>query len=106
MEHEMLENTLKIKGISQHFEGVAGLTDHYAVSKVDRGRQLIRDFNINTEKTWLIGDTTHDHEVAAELGVKCILIADGHQSKKRLLQTGGIVIDNLNQLITGNYTGL
>jgi phosphoglycolate phosphatase len=100
MEHEMLEKTLKMKGISQFFEGVAGLTDHYAVSKVERGRQLIRDFNIDIDTTWLIGDTTHDFEVATELGVKCILIADGHQSKERLKQTGGVVIGSLEELVT------
>ncbi len=100
MEHEMLEKTLKMKGISQFFDGVAGLTDHYAVSKVERGRQLIRDFNIDIETTWLIGDTTHDFEVATELGAKCILIADGHQSKERLMQTGGVVIGSLEELAT------
>lgn len=104
MEHEMLEKTLKIKGISQYFEGIGGLTDHYAVSKVGRGRQLIRDFNIDVKTTWLIGDTTHDFEVATELGVKCILIADGHQSEEKLRKTGGVIIGNLMELITGNFT--
>jgi len=104
MKHEMLEKTLKMKGISQFFEGVAGLTDHYAVSKIEQGMQLIRDFNIEIEKTWLIGDTIHDFEVATKLGVKCILIADGHQSTERLTQTGGIVIGSLNELIDGNFS--
>jgi len=99
MEHEMLEKTLKKKGISKFFEGVAGLKDHYAISKIEQGMQLITDYQIDVEKTWLIGDTIHDFEVAAELGVKCILIADGHQSTKRLTKTGAIVIDRLNQLI-------
>jgi phosphoglycolate phosphatase len=100
MEHRMLEKTLEKKGVSDFFEGVAGLHDHYAVSKVEQGLQLIQQFNINTENTWLIGDTIHDFEVATSLGVKCILIADGHQSKQRLLHTGGKVLDNLNQLVT------
>jgi len=102
MEHQMLEKTLKLKGITQFFEGVAGLNDHFAVSKIDLGRQLIDDFKIDTENVWLIGDTIHDYEVATELGIKCILIADGHQSKERLSQTGGIVIDELKQLVTKN----
>ncbi|HSH20017.1 MAG TPA: HAD hydrolase-like protein [Draconibacterium sp.] len=103
MEHEMLENTLEKKGIANFFEGIAGLKDHYAVSKIEQGTKLIRDFNIEIEKTWLIGDTIHDYEVASELGVKCILIADGHQSAKRLLQTGGIVIESLQELFNTNY---
>ena len=104
MEHEMLEKTLELKGISQFFEGVAGLKDHFAVSKIEVGRQFIHDFGINREKTWLIGDTIHDFEVAQQLGIKCILIADGHQTLERLENTGGIVIDNIQQLIAGNFS--
>jgi phosphoglycolate phosphatase len=100
MEHQMLEKTLKLKGIADFFEGVAGLKDHYAVSKIELGRKLISDYKIDTEQVWLIGDTLHDFEVATELGIKCILIADGHQSAERLQQTGGIVIDDLSELIT------
>jgi len=103
MEHEMLEKTLEMKGITRFFEGVAGLQDHYAVSKIEQGKQLISNFKIDIEKTWLIGDTIHDFEVATELGVKCVLIADGHQSVERLKQTGGIVIDDLKQLISKKY---
>ena len=100
MEHNMLEKTLKLKGIADFFEGVSGLNDHYAVSKIESGRQLISDFKIDIEEVWLIGDTIHDFEVATELGIKCVLIADGHQSVERLKQTGGIVIDDLSELIT------
>jgi phosphoglycolate phosphatase len=103
MEHEMLEKTLKIKGIFHFFEGIAGLKDHYAVSKIDVGIQLISDFGINRESTLMIGDTTHDFEVAQQLGVKCILIADGHQTPERLTKTGGTVIESLNGLISRNY---
>jgi len=103
MEHQMLENTLKMKGITHFFEGVAGLKDHYAVSKIELGKQLISDYKIDTDKVWLIGDTLHDFEVATELAIKCILIADGHQSTERLMQTGGMVIGDLNQLISKKY---
>ena len=102
MEHEMLEETLKLKGIFNFFEGVAGLRDHYAVSKIDVGKKLILDYEINRENTLMIGDTTHDFEVAEQLGVKCILIANGHQSVERLRKTGGMVIDDLKQLVTKN----
>jgi phosphoglycolate phosphatase len=106
MEHEMLEKTLEMKGITRFFEGVAGLQDHYAVSKIEQGKQLINDFKIDIEKTWLIGDTIHDFEVATDLGIKCILIANGHQSIKRLQKTGGIVIGDINQLKTNNFSNL
>ncbi len=106
MEHKMLEKTLKLKGIANFFEGFSGLNDHYAVSKIELGRKLISDYKIDTEQVWLIGDTLHDFEVATELGIKCILIADGHQSAERLQQTSAIVIDDLSQLITKKFSGI
>lgn len=98
MKQNMLEKTLEQNGISHFFEGVAGLNDHYAVSKVERGKQLIDEFAIDTQKSWIIGDTTHDHEVAQQLGIRCILVADGHQSADRLLATGANVLDSLKKL--------
>ena len=99
MEHEMLEKTLEKKGIAHFFEGVAGLHDHYAVSKTGQGKNLIQSFGIDTTKSWLIGDTIHDYEVAGELAVKCLLIADGHQSSERLRQTGARVLPGLEHLL-------
>lgn len=103
MEHEMLEKTLHKKDILHFFEGVAGLTDHYAVSKVDQGKMLMKNFDIEQEKTWLIGDTVHDFEVAEALGISCILVADGHQSAVRLHKTDAKVIENLRQLISPDF---
>lgn len=104
MEHGMLEKTLKAKGIFEYFEGVAGLTDHLAVSKVDQGKMLIGKFKIEPAETWMIGDTVHDFEVASEMGVKCVLIADGHQSEERLLKTGAPVLKNIGQLLSSNFS--
>lgn len=98
MHQDMLEKTLKYNGIFHFFEGVAGLGDHYAVSKVERGRQLISQFKIEKKNALIIGDTVHDYEVAQELGIRCILIADGHQSKERLKRTGTLVMNNLFDL--------
>lgn len=98
MKQNMLETTLKYKQIFHFFEGVAGLNDHYATSKVGRGKQLINQHNIDLKNTFIIGDTNHDYEVANELGIQCILIADGHQSEKRLQKTGALVLPNLQSL--------
>lgn len=103
MEHEMLEKTLNQKGILHFFEGVAGLKDHYAVSKVEQGKLLLKEFGIDAEETFLIGDTVHDFEVAEAIGVACILIADGHQSTNRLSETGAKVISSLEELISSEF---
>ena len=110
MKQNMLEKTLKQKSIFHFFEGVAGLNDHYAVSKIERGEQLISQFNIDRANTWMIGDTIHDFEVARELDIECILIADGHQSEDRLKTTGVPVISSLRKItdfsLTENFSRL
>ena len=98
MHQKMLEQTLKHNKIFDYFEGVAGLSDHYAVSKIDRGHYLIDKFQIEKNNVQIIGDTIHDFEVAQELGIRCILVADGHQSYYRLKKTDAIVIEKLEQL--------
>lgn len=99
MKHTMLENTVKNKGIYNYFEAVAGLDDHYAVSKIERGLQLIKDLNIDRKKAYIVGDTDHDFEVSKALGINCILVANGHQSGKKLKGTGVQVVDSLEKLI-------
>ena len=43
----------------------------------------------------LLGDTTHDYEVAREMGADCILIAAGHHDFDRLLSCGVPVVADL-----------
>ena len=50
----------------------------------------------------LIGDPIHDFEVANEIGIDCMLVANGHQSKSRLEEQAGekgVVFYSLEQLI-------
>ncbi len=98
MKQQMLEKTLKHNNIFHFFEGVAGLNDHYAVSKVERGKELLGEFGIDTKDAWMIGDTNHDFEVASELGINCVLVSDGHQSHERLKETGSEVVSSLAEL--------
>jgi phosphoglycolate phosphatase len=99
MKQDMLEKTVSEKRISNYFEKTLGLDNHYAVSKIERGRQLIKDAGLNIANTCIIGDTLHDFEVAEELGIQCILIADGHQSKKRLQKSGATVLNSIGDLL-------
>ena len=98
MKQNMLEQTIKHNNIQNYFESVFGLDDHFAVSKIERGEQLISEFKIDKNKAIIIGDTIHDFEVAEKLGVKCILVANGHQSAKRLKSTGTKVVSELNDV--------
>lgn len=93
-----LELNLDHYGIYHHFKDIAGLDDHYAHGKLDAGIKLLNKTNIPKRDTLMIGDTLHDAEVAAELGISCVLIASGHQSKQRLLMAKVPVYDTLIEL--------
>lgn len=79
-----LDDWVKHFNIAQHFDHVFGVADHYATSKVDRGKELVTVSQISPEETILIGDTDHDLEVAHALGVNVLILCDGHQSFNRL----------------------
>jgi phosphoglycolate phosphatase len=102
MEQGLLEETVKYNNISSFFEGLYGLDNKYAVSKIDIGISLVGKYNLQPQQTLLIGDTVHDFEVAAAIGCQCILVANGHQSKYRLESTGATVIESLLELISCN----
>jgi phosphoglycolate phosphatase len=99
MEEEVLKDCLKHYQIDDFFEHVSGLDNFYAASKMLNGHRLMAELNLDPSDLVLIGDTVHDFEVATELGCKCILIADGHQSKAVLRATGVLVIDSMQQLL-------
>lgn len=82
-EQDLLE-MLKHHRIAHHFAHVCGLGDHYAVSKVERGRQLLDLLDRPTKELILIGDTDHDLEVGQALGVDVLLLDGGHQHVQRL----------------------
>ena len=102
MEQSQLERTVSESGITRFFEELCGLDNHFANSKVENGKLLIKTKGLNPELTLIIGDTVHDYEVAQAIGCKCILIAHGHQSKKRLERTGTTVLDNLKEILLGS----
>jgi phosphoglycolate phosphatase len=99
MEHNKLVGSLKSKGIFHFFAKVVGMTNHYAHSKLAIGQDLLAgETSFGKEEMLLIGDTLHDLEVARELGIDCVLVARGHQSKERLLKETEMVFDKLSDI--------
>lgn len=89
-------------GLLDYFIEVAGLDNDRAESKVETGKELLKRHQIDAQKTVLFGDTLHDFEVAKALGVDCILIAHGHQSKARLesgVQAEALVVESVAALV-------
>src|ERR1035437_5524564 len=96
--HTLIE-IINDHGLSKYFKHITGLDHIYATSKLDIGRELINKIDVSPPKIVLIGDTIHDHEVASELGIQCILIANGHHSRERLLLSGFPVLNDIRELI-------
>jgi phosphoglycolate phosphatase len=95
---DSLESAVKHFGLSRYFLSIMGLGDNSASNKVGLGTQLIRENNLNTTETLIIGDTIHDHQVADSLGVDCILIPSGYQGLSRLQSTGAMVCADVAQI--------
>ena len=93
-----LNSVLEMFGLKGFFENIAGLDDYYAHGKVDIGKKLLKNIGTSAEKILLIGDTTHDYEVACQLGADCVLLPAGHQSKQRLVSCGAKVRDSFKDL--------
>lgn len=103
MEQKPLVENVKQNNIFPFFEMIRGLDNHYAASKIENGKQLIKDVAVSPEHVLLIGDTIHDFEVAEAIGCQCLLVANGHQSHERLAETGCEVIDSLSHVPSRFY---
>jgi phosphoglycolate phosphatase len=80
------------------FDEIIGLDDIYAVSKVDAGLRWMRASRIDPAGAIMLGDTIHDYEVASALGCRCVLIADGHQSRRQLSACGCEIVDTVSDI--------
>ncbi|MFW5878837.1 MAG: HAD family hydrolase [Myxococcota bacterium] len=86
-------------GVDSHFQAMIALDDHYAGSKLEVGRLWLEEAGLDPSRVLLVGDTDHDAEVAASLGLGCVLLESGHQSRERLLETGLPVPGCLDELL-------
>jgi phosphoglycolate phosphatase len=99
MEHESLEASLKDKGVFPYFDIITGINDHYAHSKLEIGKELMGAIHFKRSEMLLIGDSLHDLEVANELGIECVLVANGHQSYERLSERAPTVLRELSEVL-------
>jgi phosphoglycolate phosphatase len=80
------------------FISVRGLDNHHAFGKLDIGRQWMQELNLPPKEILMVGDTLHDYELAQDLGIDCVLIFSGHQSRERLAASGAKIINSLDEL--------
>lgn len=97
-QHETLQQAIDHFELRPFFSDIIGLNDIYAAGKVENGIKYITALDIDPTEVLFIGDTIHDFEVAEAMGVQCVLIAHGHNSRARLETCGVPVFDSLDAL--------
>lgn len=97
-ERRALENALMKYGISGFFAEVCGQDGAAAGSKIDTARALFGRVGADPARTWMVGDTGHDKEVADALGIRCVLVASGYESSARLASRGAPVLRSVEEI--------
>lgn len=97
-EQSILNEMVEHFGLKPVFGKVLGLSDNLARSKVEIGKQKIRELGTNPKDVVYIGDTFHDYEVAEHIGVDSVLISHGHHSMRKLNSANVAIIHSLNEL--------
>ncbi len=82
--------------LSHLFTDILGVSDVLGSSKIERAKKWIAERGIDPASVLFIGDTVHDFDTASAIGCECVLVSRGHNSKKRLAETGCRVYDNLD----------
>jgi phosphoglycolate phosphatase len=95
---DALEDAISYFRLSGYFSGLFGHLETFAGSKLGRGADCLSATGHDPADVVLVGDTVHDWEVATHLGIACILLSHGHQSRTRLESCGVPVLDSLSAL--------
>lgn len=95
---DVLIEKIKYYGIDKYFSRIIGLENHYAESKIERGKKWIAELNLNPRDVLLIGDTIHDYDVSKHMGCHCLLVANGHHSYEKLASLEVDVIGTLKKI--------
>ena len=94
----MLDKQVRALNLHELFFSVNGTDNFYAASKMASGERWLETHGFDPREVVLVGDTVHDHEVAAALGIQCVLVADGHMSPERLRASGADVVGCFKEL--------
>ena len=103
-QYESIIESLKQYEILDQFKFVVGSTPGLrGISKLECGEKLCLDLKnlhgIEREKIALIGDSTHDWEVATALGLQCVLVSNGVMNADRLVKHGVPVASSLTEAL-------
>lgn len=96
----ILERMINERSIVHFFRQLRGISNMLATSKLEAGRELAQSLGCEPDETLMVGDTSHDHEVASALGWNCVILAGGHQSPARFRQCACQVISHPSELLS------
>lgn len=99
MQQDFLTKTISKLGIAPYFTHIYGIRDHLAAGKIEMAKELMATLGQKPEEICMIGDTIHDYQVAAELGISIMLVTRGHQSFERLQSLDCVLVHNLAGLM-------
>lgn len=97
--HGLLLKSIERNQVKDYFSHIQGLTDSLGRSKVENGHNLMRDLGCRKEETILIGDSSHDVETAAALGIECLLVARGYEHREKLERHGIRVVTDFGPIL-------
>jgi phosphoglycolate phosphatase len=97
-EQSILDTMLCEYKLDSFFQRIMGIHNMYGDSKISMGRKLIEKMDVPLSEILMIGDSLHDFEVAGDLEIGCVLIAQGHQSFDRLATAGVPVLYSLKEV--------
>jgi phosphoglycolate phosphatase len=89
---------IELLGVEQYFENIIGISNIYAESKLGIAQAYISEHKLDVNRIALIGDTVHDNDVAKALGIDCILFANGHQNRQKLIDCGVPVLSKITDI--------
>lgn len=97
-EHHSLQRMVQRAGALEFFTAAHGLDNMMVAGKQRAAEDLVRRYGLNPSSTIVIGDTTHDADMARHIGADCMLLASGHHSRDRLGAAKFPLFDSLSAL--------
>ena len=99
MKQKDLENSMELYDLGKYFTEIIGIDNHYAKSKVEKGKKWIKKSAFKRSEILFVGDTSHDYEVAEIIRVDCILIPSGHYPREKLEKCNVPIINSLDEIL-------
>ena len=97
--HEKLLQQCEDLGISRYFSEILGTDNLLGGSKIEMAKRWMGRSAVRPEDCLYIGDTVHDAETAAAIGIKnVVLLASGHQAPHILREYCRHVIMSLSEI--------